>query len=78
MPPKLPLSEIAFRDGVYKEPDRKVMDKWLKEMMAGYRAMFVIQSFKDKINHYLGKVDEAEKGLRKTVFYRKEEFKKKI
>ena len=72
------LSEIVFTEGVYKEPDRKVMEKWLKEMMAGYRAMFVIQSFKDKINHYLAKVDEAEKGLHKIVFYKKEEFRKKI
>ena len=78
MPPKLPLSEIVFTEGVYKEPDRKVMEKWLKEMMAGYRAMFVIQSFKDRINHYLAKVDEAEKGLHKIVFYKKEEFRKKI
>lgn len=78
MPPRLPLSEISFRKGTYKAPDPKVMDAWLKQMMAGYRAMFVIQSFKDKLNHYLAKVDEAEKGLRKTVFHVKESFRKKI
>lgn len=77
MPPRFPMKEVTFT-GKYKGPDRKITDNWLKQMQAGYRAMFVIQSFKDKLNHYLKKSDEAEKGLHKMIFHRKEEFKKKI
>ena len=70
MPPKLPLSEITFT-GRYKEPDDKATKRWLDQMRAGYRALYVTRSFQGQIKHYLSKVDQAEAGLRKLIFYKK-------
>jgi nitroreductase len=70
MPPKLPLSEITFT-GRYKEPDAKVAKRWLDQMRAGYRALYVTRSFPGQIRHYLSKVDQAEAGLYKLIFYKK-------
>ncbi|MBN8219200.1 MAG: nitroreductase family protein [Spirochaetes bacterium] len=77
MPPKYPLSELAFT-GRYKKPDAKAVKRWYDEMSAGYRATYVTHSFKDKLNQYLGKADEAEAGLQALVLGKKEEFRKKI
>ncbi len=77
MPPKLPLEEITFT-GTYREPDDKVMKNWLEQMMAGYRASRVTKSFKGQLNHYLEKMDEAEKDLKDIIFYKDEEKKKSI
>ena len=78
MPPKLPLNAVTFFHGKYREADKEELQKWLEEMMAGYRASFVTQGFKGKLNHYLKKADEAEKTLHELIFYRKEEFIDKI
>lgn len=72
MPPKLPVKQITFSD-TYKEPDPDVMKDWLEQMMAGYRAVKVTQSFRGQIRHYLSKLEEAERGLHKMIFYRDEE-----
>jgi nitroreductase len=72
MPPKLPLSEIIFA-GRYKEPDAKATKRWLDQMMAGYRALYVTKSFRGQLKHYLSKTDQAEAGLRTLIFYKKEE-----
>lgn len=72
MPPKLPLEEIVFT-GKYKQPDKTVMKRWLQQMMAAYRAAFVTRSLQGQMQHYLSKVDNAEKGLRDLIFYRPEE-----
>jgi nitroreductase len=74
MPPKLPLREIVF-DGAYGVPDQKVLEAWLKQMMAGYRATRVISSFKGQLRRYLAKVDSAENGLKEMIFHRKEELR---
>ncbi|RKX78995.1 MAG: hypothetical protein DRP87_04635 [Spirochaetes bacterium] len=78
MPPKLPLKSIVFSGTSYEEADENILREWLEQMMAGYRASFVTQSFKGKLNHYLKKVDQAERNLSKLIFYREEEFKDKI
>jgi nitroreductase len=70
MPPKLPISEITFA-GRYKEPDGKVMKRWLDQMRAGYRALYVTKSFQGQLRRYLSKLDQAEAGLHKLIFYRK-------
>lgn len=75
MPPKLPVEEITFT-GRYKEPDSKVMQDWLHQMIAGYRAKMITASFNGQLRKYLSKIDEAEAGLRRLIFYREEEFKK--
>lgn len=77
MPPKYPLSELCFT-GRYKKPDRKAVKNWADEMAAGYRATYVTHSFKDKLNQYLSKADEAEAGLKELVLGRKEEFRRKL
>jgi nitroreductase len=75
MPPKLPLSEITFT-GRYKEPDGKIAKRWLDQMTAGYRALYVTKSFQGQLKHYLSKADRAEAGLRELIFYEKEGFAK--
>jgi hypothetical protein len=77
MPPKLPLEEITFT-GTYREPNEKVMKIWLEQMMAGYRASRITHSFRGQLNHYLSKMDEAEKDLKDLIFYKDEEKKKSI
>jgi nitroreductase len=74
MPPKLPLDQITFTD-TYRESDEETMQQWLKGMMAGYRATKITGSFKGQLKKYLSKVDEAEEGLRKLIFYKPEEYK---
>jgi len=71
MPPKLPLREIAFH-GTYGAPDRRVLEAWLKQMMAGYRATRVISSFKGQLRRYRAKADRAENDLREMIFHRQE------
>jgi nitroreductase len=71
MPPKLPLREIASH-GTYGVPDRKVLEAWLKQMMAGYRATRVIGSFKGQLREYLAKADSAENDLKEMIFHRQE------
>jgi len=68
MPPKLPLSEITFA-GRYKEPDGKATRRWLDQMRAGYRALYITRSFQGQLKRYLSKIDQAEAGLHKLIFY---------
>jgi len=68
MPPKLPLEQVTFT-GTYREPDMKVMKSWLQQMIAGYRAWKVADSFQAQLRRYLAKIDDAEKGLQDMVFY---------
>jgi len=72
VPPKLPLDQITFTD-TYKEPDPDVLKSWLEQMTAGYRAVMVTQSFRGQIKRYLSKLEAAERGLEKKIFYKKEE-----
>ena len=77
MPPKLPLEEITF-SGKYRNPDKSVMNDWLHQMMAAYRAVYITRSFKGQLKRYLSKVDSAEKGLTSMIFYRPEESKNSL
>lgn len=72
MPPKLPRDQITFTD-TYKEADPEIMESWLEQMTAGYRATMITQSFRGQIKRYLSKLEEAERGLHDLVFYRDEE-----
>ena len=53
-------------------PDKTVLKRWLQQMMAAYRAAFVTRSLQGQMQHYLSKVDTAEKGLRDLIFSRPE------
>jgi nitroreductase len=68
MPPKLPLEQVTF-SGTYKDPDPESMKRWLQQMIAGYRAWKVTDSFQAQLKRYLAKIDDAEKGLEELVFH---------
>lgn len=69
MPPKLPLDQICF-EGFYREADRKVMDEWLAQMIAGYKASRPGSSFDAQLQVYLSKISRAEVDLQRLVFHK--------
>ena len=71
MPPKLPRETITFT-GRYREPDQEVLDSWMEQMKAGYRALKITESFAGKLEHYRSKLDQAEEGLEKIIFHRRD------
>jgi nitroreductase len=69
MPPKLPLEEVCF-DGAYREADRAVMEEWLAQMRAGYKASHPFSSFEAQLQVYESKLGQAEADLREMIFPR--------
>jgi hypothetical protein len=67
LPPKLPLSEITFRQ-TYQRPDPRVMDSWLEQMAAGFRVMRVTDSLQGQMRRYLARLDRVEEDLSRMVF----------
>jgi nitroreductase len=67
MPPKLPLEQICF-EGEYREPDPVVMEDWLHQMIAGYKASNFRSSFDAQLNVYRAKIGQAEADLHAMVF----------
>jgi nitroreductase len=67
LPPKLPLDQICFEDR-YHEPDRAVMEDWLAQMKAGYKASHLRSSFEAQLRLYESKIGQAEIDLRAMVF----------
>ncbi|MCX5969945.1 MAG: nitroreductase family protein [Coprothermobacterota bacterium] len=68
MPPKLPLEAIAF-PGSYRETERAVMEDWLAQMKAGYKASHLFRtSFEDQLAVYRSKIHQAEHDLEEMVF----------
>jgi nitroreductase len=72
MPPKLPLDQICF-EGKYHEPDRAVMEDWLAQMKAGYKASHLLSSFEAQLRLYVSKIGRAEADLQAMVFRDKQE-----
>jgi nitroreductase len=72
MPPKLPIEEITF-SGKYKEAGKKTMKDWLQQMIAGYRAWRITDSFQRQVKRYVERADAAEESLKKLVFYNLDE-----
>ncbi len=68
MPPKLPLEEISFSNGKYHPADPAVLQDWLEQMTAGYKASFPFSSLGAQLNVYASKIGEAEKDLNNMVF----------
>ena len=66
MPPKLPLQTICF-SGKYEEPDPAVMQDWLAQMVAGYKASHLNSSFAAQLKVYQNKIGQAEKDLQAMV-----------
>jgi FMN reductase (NADPH) len=67
MPPKLPLEQICF-EGQYRDADPAVMEDWLHQMIAGYKASNLRSSFDAQLNVYRAKIGQAESDLRTMVF----------
>ena len=67
MPPKLPLDQICFT-GRYPEPDRAIMDDWLAQMKAGYKASHLLSSFEAQLRLYASKIERAETDLQAMIF----------
>jgi nitroreductase len=68
MPPKLPLEQICF-EGKYREADQMVMEDWLSQMVAGYKASYPLSSFNAQLRLYQSKIGMAESDLQAMVFY---------
>ncbi|GAB4542893.1 MAG: hypothetical protein Kow0063_35470 [Anaerolineae bacterium] len=68
MPPRLPMEQICFEVS-YREADRAVMEDWLSQMVAGYKAAYPLSSFNAQLRVYQSKIDQAEADLKKMVFY---------
>lgn len=68
MPPKLPMEQICF-EGKYREADCAVMENWLAQMVAGYKASHPFSSFDAQLRLYKARIGKAEDDLRTMVFY---------
>jgi nitroreductase len=69
MPPKLPLEQICFGEK-YREADGEVMEDWLAQMVAGYKARSPLSSFEAQLRVYQAKIGKAEADLEEMVFHR--------
>lgn len=66
MPPKLPLEAMCF-EGRYTETNPAVMQAWMDEMTAGYKASHPRSSLDAQLAHYTSKIGAAEADLRAMV-----------
>jgi nitroreductase len=69
MPPRLPIGQICFEDR-YRAADPSVMEDWLSQMVAGYKAAYPLSSFNAQLRVYQSKISKAESDLKEMVFYR--------
>lgn len=69
MPPKLPGEQVFFK-GTYSQPDPEILQSWLAQMRAGYKASHPSSSFENQVRVYQAKIGQAESDLQKMVFYR--------
>ncbi|HEY3289344.1 MAG TPA: nitroreductase family protein [Anaerolineae bacterium] len=69
MPPRFPQETVCF-DGAsgYREPEPAVLQDWLEEMLAGYKASHLTSSFQAQLRLYQSKLGKAEADLRRMVF----------
>jgi nitroreductase len=67
LPPKLPLEQICF-EGRYEEVDRTIVEDWLAQMRAGYKASHPLSSFEAQLRVYQSKIGQAEADLQEMVF----------
>ena len=68
MPPKLPLDQVSFTDGSYHETDPAVLQDWMAQMTAGYKAMRPTSSLEAQIRVYQSKIGQAEEDLRRMIY----------
>jgi len=68
LPPKLPLHHICHT-GKYRDRGPKVMNDWLAQMSAGFKADHPLSSFDAQLRLYLSKIDRVEQELQDLIFY---------
>lgn len=69
IPPKLPIEQICFTEK-YREAEPKVINDWLAQMSAGYKADHPLSSFDAQLELYLSKIDRVERDLQELVFFK--------
>lgn len=67
LPPKLPLKQITFTEK-YFQPDPKIMEDWLSQMVAGYKVSHLTSSFDAQLRIYQNKISQAEADLQSVIF----------
>jgi FMN reductase (NADPH) len=67
MPPKLPLEQICFTDGKYHEADPAILQDWMAQMTAGYKASFPFSSLEAQLRVYESKIGKAESDLKELI-----------
>jgi FMN reductase (NADPH) len=72
IPPKLPLDQIAFTNH-YHETDPVILQDWMEQMRAGYKASHLFSSFEAQLQVYRSKIHQAEQDLKRMVFYGSED-----
>jgi nitroreductase len=70
MPPKLPINQIIF-EGKYQPPDNEILQSWVSQMTAGYKASHPGSSFENQVKIYGNKIGQAETDLKEMIFYKK-------
>jgi FMN reductase (NADPH) len=68
MPPKLPMEQICFTDGRYHETDPAVLQDWMEQMTAGYKASFPFSSLEAQLKVYRSKIGQAEEDLGRMIY----------
>jgi hypothetical protein len=68
LPPKLPLEEVCFTGGAYHETNPAVLQDWITQMSAGYKASFPFSSLAAQLRVYQSKITQAEEDLSKMIF----------
>jgi nitroreductase len=68
MPPRLPMDTVCF-DGAagYREPAPGVLQDWLAQMIAGYKASHLTSSFQAQLRLYKSKIGKAEADLHRMI-----------
>lgn len=68
MPPKLPVEAVCFTDGRYHETDPAVLQDWMAQMAAGYKASSPFSSLEAQLGVYRSKIGQAEHELGKMIY----------
>jgi nitroreductase len=68
MPPKLPMDQVCFTDARYHEADETVLEDWMVQMTAGYKASHPFSSMEAQLDVYRSKIVQAENDLHEAIF----------
>jgi nitroreductase len=67
MPPKLPADQIFF-GAKYSPPEREILQDWLMQMRAGYKASHPGSSLEKQAAVYRNKIGQAENDLHEMIY----------